>query len=323
MQEALINRFRPLTQEEIRNRDGLAPAAEAREEDPAAALAEHLPQADNQWITLRQHPRFVFFPPHRHDEAMITFLLAGHLAYTMEDGTRVELHPGDLLLINRCALHAAEKCGEEDIAVHLAVKPAFFDLMLEASDADNPLGRFFLSALKNGDSSVPFLYYPTSGDPAVQCLMESVIYGFLNGTSGERMRGAEMQLLFLHLLGMDERFRGAETPYSCNPMVIELLHEIQTHYNDFCLTDFAKGKRVSPAYISRLMREATGKSCTELLQNRRLEKARQLLACTDQSVLCVCEKVGYCNSSYFYRLFENRFGVSPTAYRSSQRTQNR
>ena len=67
------------------------------------------------------------------------------------------------------------------------------------------------------------------------------------------------------------------------------------------------------------MRENTGHSLTELLWRRRMEKAAQLLRDTDMPILAVSQSVGYENSSYFYRLFQQRYGTPPKEYRRVHR----
>ena len=69
------------------------------------------------------------------------------------------------------------------------------------------------------------------------------------------------------------------------------------------------------AYLCKVLKEATGKNCTALLQERRIEKAKRMLRETDLSVMEICAAVGYSNSSYFYRIFESATGMSPSAWR--------
>ena len=66
---------------------------------------------------------------------------------------------------------------------------------------------------------------------------------------------------------------------------IELLQEIRQNYADFVLRDFARRKHVSSAYLCKVLKEATGKNCTALLQERRIEKAKRMLRETDLSVM--------------------------------------
>ncbi|MDY2835601.1 MAG: helix-turn-helix transcriptional regulator, partial [Candidatus Aphodomonas sp.] len=68
------------------------------------------------------------------------------------------------------------------------------------------------------------------------------------------------------------------------------------------------------------VRQATGKSCTELLQQRRIEVARQMLSATNETVAAIGAAVGYNNLSYFHTLFKEQCGLSPREYRGSHRS---
>ena len=60
----------------------------------------------------------------------------------------------------------------------------------------------------------------------------------------------------------------------------------------------------------------------ELLQEKRLMRADELLLRTRLPVSEIMNLVGYNNSSYFYRLYTQRFGLSPKMRRKARGTQN-
>jgi len=61
--------------------------------------------------------------------------------------------------------------------------------------------------------------------------------------------------------------------------------------------------------------------CTvnEYISSRRLEKAKELLANTNEPIYLITESLGFENSTYFCQLFKKKEGVSPTAYRKKVR----
>ena len=60
----------------------------------------------------------------------------------------------------------------------------------------------------------------------------------------------------------------------------------------------------------------------ELLQEKRLMRADELLLRTRLPVSEIMNLVGYNNSSYFYRLYTQRFGLSPKMRRKARGTQS-
>ena len=72
---------------------------------------------------------------------------------------------------------------------------------------------------------------------------------------------------------------------------------------------------VSLAYVSECVRAQTGRTYKELLQKHRMETAARLLRRSDLNIQQIIAQVGYENTSYFYRLFHERYGLSPREYR--------
>ena len=72
----------------------------------------------------------------------------------------------------------------------------------------------------------------------------------------------------------------------------------------------------TPAYISRALKRATGQSFLQLRQTRCMVRAAALLlAEPDCAVTAVAERVGIRNVTQFYRLFSQRYEMTPREYR--------
>ncbi len=72
---------------------------------------------------------------------------------------------------------------------------------------------------------------------------------------------------------------------------------------------------MSAAYICRIYKQYTGNTINETLLGKRMDQARQLLKESSLSVNEVSEKVGFTNSSYFYRAFKKANGITPNEFR--------
>lgn len=100
-------------------------------------------------------------------------------------------------------------------------------------------------------------------------------------------------------------------------LVQAALKDITQNYREASLSNVARNYGVSLAYASECVRTQTGKTYKELLQKQRMETAARLLRRSDLNVQQIITLVGYENTSYFYRLFHQRYGVSPREYRQS------
>lgn len=91
---------------------------------------------------------------------------------------------------------------------------------------------------------------------------------------------------------------------------------IETHYHQpINLRDVAQEAGYSPAYLTNLVQEHTGRTIKRWIIERRMAQARQLLAHTTESVRQVAEASGYADAGYFTRQFRQFHGVSPQQWR--------
>lgn len=74
---------------------------------------------------------------------------------------------------------------------------------------------------------------------------------------------------------------------------------------------------LSPAYLSSLFSKNISCTVGQYITERRMERARELLADPRYKLYEVAEKVGYEDPKYFSRTFKKVIGVSPKEYRES------
>jgi len=101
------------------------------------------------------------------------------------------------------------------------------------------------------------------------------------------------------------------------PMVALCKAYIDTHYasETLSLQDAGSALGVSPAYLSRLMRQELGASFIDYLIRVRIDKAVALLQDPLMKICDVAKMVGYNSQHYFSTAFKKRTGVSPAEYR--------
>lgn len=83
--------------------------------------------------------------------------------------------------------------------------------------------------------------------------------------------------------------------------------------------DVALAVRRSPAYLTTLLRERTGRSTGEWITEGRMSEARRRLARGDEQVSIIAERVGYADATHFIRLFRRLHGRTPAAFRAAER----
>jgi AraC-like DNA-binding protein len=81
------------------------------------------------------------------------------------------------------------------------------------------------------------------------------------------------------------------------------------------LTEAARRVHLSPNYLGAVFRAETGASFTAYVQQVRIERARKLLASTQDPIAEVATAVGFTDQSYFTKVFAQAVGVTPGEYR--------
>lgn len=88
------------------------------------------------------------------------------------------------------------------------------------------------------------------------------------------------------------------------------------HLRDgWLVADYARALGVSATHLTRITRAAAGQPPARLIEARRLQEARRLLAYTPMGVAEAGHALGYDDPAYFSRAFRRAFGESPTAFR--------
>lgn len=91
---------------------------------------------------------------------------------------------------------------------------------------------------------------------------------------------------------------------------------IETNYDQHIrIVDVAKICAMSSSYFMNFFKTVTGQSFITYLTSFRVAKAQHLLASSDKPIADISELLGFCNQSYFSKIFHSFVGLSPFEYR--------
>lgn len=76
---------------------------------------------------------------------------------------------------------------------------------------------------------------------------------------------------------------------------------------------------LSPTYLSKLFKQVEGTSFSEYVLARRVERAKELLLGTLDSIESVAAQCGYDKPNSFWRIFKQKEGLSPAYYRANNK----
>ena len=79
---------------------------------------------------------------------------------------------------------------------------------------------------------------------------------------------------------------------------------------------FAEHIHLSPHYLSDLLKKETGRTAKDHINDFVIEKAKNLLLATNDSVSEIAYNLGFNYPHYFTRVFKSKTGITPVEYRS-------
>lgn len=98
--------------------------------------------------------------------------------------------------------------------------------------------------------------------------------------------------------------------------LITMINYIQANYQTITLEDVANNFHLSTPYVSKYIKEKSGKTFGEHVTQIRLKRAKTLLKNGNMTVENISYTVGYPNAEHFIRVFKKVFGMTPIQYRT-------
>ena len=106
------------------------------------------------------------------------------------------------------------------------------------------------------------------------------------------------------------------------PAIALVLEYIEQNYSSrITCEQLAEMAGINRDYFTRAFKKQTGKSPREYLTGIRIQKAKQFLLHSDESVRLVAQRVGFGDEFYFSRKFKAVTGLSPTSYKTAVKDQ--
>lgn len=101
-----------------------------------------------------------------------------------------------------------------------------------------------------------------------------------------------------------------------NHIVANFLELVQHHYREQRLIQFYAGKLcITPKYLSKLVKEHTGRAAADWIEQHVILEARAMLQSSDMSIQQIATSLNFPNQSFFGKYFKRATGVSPKQYR--------
>lgn len=271
-------------------------------------------------------------PLHRHGCLELMYVISGEVTQYVEDHFRI-YGPGDCCILNKNTRHVEAYSSDfeagflmlsDDFLLDIIHHDLRFTDARSRREADTPLYHEVYSLLDEGNAyRKEYLEFLPRTDALRVCEEAETLFtqilietrkqapGFVSLVSGYLVR-------LLALLGDTERYTmhrvdmmGTREDYLYNS-VIRYLHANHGRVN---YRELEKMMHYTGDYLNRIIRRKCGMSLVELGRSISLEEAAILLRESDRSVTEIMQTLGYSNRTYFYRVFQKKYNVTPREFR--------
>ena len=272
---------------------------------------------NDELINIRKHTRFIDFPEHKHNYIEMAYILQGEMIQKIK-GKEIRLKKGEIIFLNEHITHEIKASSKEDVIINFIIKPEFFEYILNLIDKENIISKFLFSTIYGGSRKGEYICFYVGNIKNVQNIIEQVINEIINmSTLGKSKIKFLVGLLLIELLNNPQTIVSySEENYDIK-LMMEILKYIDESYEEANLTKLCETLHQQDYKICKLIKKNTGLTFKELVQEKRIEKAIELLKSTDYAIEDIIRRVGYENDSYFYRIFKKKFGLSPKEYKKN------
>ena len=208
------------------------------------------------------------------------------------------------------ALRADSKVDVTIIGV-LIRKDSFFREYLPTVYTDSDLFKFFINPQKNKFSD-EYIHLPVAREHAIRMILEMMVVEYADRKEDtQRILKSMLQTLLLEIA---RRYRIEKAGTSPRSVSEQILNYMGDHSDVVTLKDIAAHFHYHPNYISALLHRETGRKFSEILLEKRMERAVLLMKNTPLSIEEIAAMLGYSNHSNFYKAFKEYYSVTPREF---------
>ena len=266
------------------------------------------------------HCRFSETSSHQHDYIEMQYVYSGTCRQTI-NGETFTLNQGEFCLLDTNVTHSIEASDEGDIIVNLLMSKHYLDNnLLPRLSGHSLIASFCAQAIHQSSEHQRYVVFKSGTKGKIHQLMVGALCEYFDKSEyAAEIVDSYLVLVFSELMKIvmrdTDHVHQAELS---NNNISDILKFISAHCLDTSLKATAQEFRLSPTYLSATIKKLTGRNFRDILQDARLKRAAYLLKTTSLPTSQIAEDVGYQNVSFFYRLFQKTYHLTPLAYRKAQ-----
>lgn len=274
---------------------------------------------------------------HQHNFFELIYVLRGDLQMTIEN-ENCTFSTGDGCLINKNVEHREIRFGDNTLVFYLQISTQYalsllspqgsFLFKSESSNYTNVISDYLLNAihsknnlqkdyldltLHNGNSHVLKTSYHLCEN-----ISKILLFGSFGATYA--LMGEILQLF--SILGNTSYYsiNRINLNYNTDSVLFSRITSLMLEANGrLGRNELQKKLGYNGVHLNDIVKKYTGMTIFEYGTTFCLQKVQDLLINTDMSVSEIAETLNFTNRTHFYRLFEQKYHMTPAEYRKSKR----
>lgn len=267
-------------------------------------------------VFIVKHPRYLPLFFHEHAFFEIIYVLSGQCTQLFH-GQKIYLSKGDLFFVAPNVIHGIEVFDEDSIVLNILIRRStFLNIFFNTVRDKSQISLFFLENIY-AKMKIRYAHYHTDEDDVIRNYILDMYLEQINADEYSDGIICSMLTIFFNQLTRRHK-KSLEIPdaYKQNDTYRELVISYMiNNYATVTLNELAAKLHFSVPYCSKLIKEISGYTFSELLTNIRLQQGANFLMLTQLSVADISDRVGYKNPESFIRSFKRYYKETPSQYR--------
>lgn len=244
---------------------------------------------------------------HWHNEYELVGIIKGSIQMRVQS-EEIQLKKGDIYLVNPNMIHAIRKIENEDnLCMFVQMSQELFSI----DEGKRKNIRFYLDSTSEEEPACGFEYFYLK--------MAEIVYESMSEDRHQSFRiRAQICTFIADLFDQvvyDVRF-GDATTENRQELTVKTISFLEEHMSEEKVIDgVCREMGVSRKSLDRNLKMTMGMSGKELIENIRVERAKDLLKNTDKNMNYILDICGFGSEKTFYRVFREETGITPNTFR--------
>ena len=256
-------------------------------------------------------------PVHRHDDIEIGYVVEG-CAYQSFYGKEHQFRQGEFWIADRNCYHSDKYRPDSLFTVYIEIPSEVFDSAFLETVGNSEIQRFLYLALLQQKKNRQFLHFILrEGTVAAEVYMEQLLREIIEQKVGYHNISKGLIARLLESLSSEYEFLlTSQEKRKMNDLLFREIEKfIHENYRTVTIRELVERFHYNEDFYNRLIKEFSSYTYSDYLKNVRLIEAEQMILASKISIDQIVDRVGYQSKGHFYRLFTEKYGMTPAKYR--------